>query len=343
MTKYSIIIIFLLSLAVNAQDFKVLSKSGDATKKNGSKWTALKTGESLSTKDQVKIGEKGYLVLTHQSSKKSIELNKKGTYDLKKISTDMSKGKKGVSSQLAKYFIEEISSSDDYFKKGNYKEGMEGNLGAVDRGIGGNVNANEKVSGMTGIKDKDSKLISSVAGTVFGNGTKMLYVKLPRNGYILEPENEFIWYKYSKSGPYNFKIIDRNNKILVSKSTKDTSININMDDCKLAKGTTYYWFVECDGDKSIEEPIHYLSDNVSSEINSTIKEFQDESEDSDSPMINLAIAGYLADKNINSTAYKYFKKVIDSAPESIEYKKVFAKFLIRIGDYQGGKALGEEK
>ncbi len=343
MTKYSIIIIFLFALAVNAQDFKVLSKSGDATKKSGSKWTTIKTGESLSTKDQVKIGDKGYLVLTHKKSKNSIELNKTGVYDLKKISADMSKGKKGVSSQLAKYFIDEISASDDYFAKGNYKEGMEGNLGAVDRGIGGNVNANDKVTGMTGMKAKDSKILSAVAGTVFGNDTKMLYIKIPRNGYLLESENEFIWYKYGNSSNYTFRIIDKNNKTILSKSTKDTSIIIDFDAYNIGKGNTYYWFVESDGDKSIEESIHYLSDNMALEIKNTIEEFKTESDQSDSPMVNLAIAGYLADKNICTSAYKYFKKVLDSAPESEEYKKVFAKFLIRIGDYQSGKALVERK
>ena len=343
MNKCYIIIVFFLALALNAQEFKVLSKSGDATKKNGNKWNKLKTGESLTINDQVRIGNKGYLVLTHQSSKNSIELNKSGTYDLKKIASDMKKGKKGVSSQLAKYFIDEISDSDDYFKKANYKEGMEGNLGAVDRGIGGNVNANEKVSGMTGMKDKDSKTFSAVAGTVFGNDTKMIYIKLPRNGYLLEPQNEFIWYKYGNSNSYNFKIIDKTNKTIFSKSTNDTSIIIDINEIKLVGGNTYYWFVESNGDKSIEEPINYLSDASALEINNTIKEFQSESDDIDSPMINLAIASYLADKNVCCSAYKYFKKVMDSAPDSEEYKKVFAKFLIRIGDYQAGKVMVEEK
>lgn len=338
MYRFILVMLMFCISAVNAQDFKVLSKSGDATKKNGSKWTSIKAGESLTTKDQVKIGSKGYVVLSHKATNKSIELNKAGTYDLKKIAGDMSKGKKGVSSQLAKYFIDEISSSDDYFKKENYKEGMEGNLGAVDR-MGSSTNANDKVSGMTGMKDKDSKTLSAVAGTVFGTDTKMIYTKLPRNGYAFESENEFVWYKFQNAKNYTVKIVDKSNKALIIMDTKDTSVVINFDEYKLAKGITYYWYVEADGEKSLEEPLHYMTDIQSQEIKNTIEEFKSECENEDSPMVNLAIAGYLADKSINSTAYKYFKKVMDSAPESEEYRKVFAKFLIRIGDYNGGKSL----
>lgn len=339
MKKFVFSILSLL-IAVNiaqANDFKVLSKSGKSAIKSGKSWNDIKVGNMLKSNDQIKLENKAYLVLMYIKNKRTIELKTAGSFDLKKISTELNK-KGNINAKLAKYFVEELSSTDDFFKKNNYKDGMEGNLAAVERGIGFPTNTDSKVSDLTKMNASDSKTISNLAGAILGSDTKMIFTKFPKTSYILEPVTDFVWFKYEKSNKYTLIVYDKTGKEYFKKSVEDTVLRIDLKSIQLLPGVNYYWRVESGNVSSLEECIVLLNENKALEVQNVINELMEDS-DANSPMTNIAIASYLADCNITVSAYKYFKAALDLAPESDEYKRSFAKFLIRIGNYEEAKGI----
>ena len=332
-----VLVLLAVSTALVANDFKILSKSGKVTYKTGKKWSEIKVGNQLKASDQLKVEDKSYIVMLYIKSKKTLELKTPGTYDLKKIANEVSK-KGSINSKLAKYFVDELSSTDEFFTKNNYKEGMEGNLAAVDRGIGFPAKTDTKVSEITYMNTKTSKTVSSLAGSILGSDAKMIQTRFPKTSFILDPNLKFEWYKYANNKEYSLKITDNTGKEYLNKSVKDTAIVIDLTQLNLVAGNNFYWRVESDGVSSLEECISVLNPEKSKEVEATINEILNES-DSDSPMSKIAIASYLADCNISSTAYKYFKQALELAPDSEEYKRSFAKFLIRIGNFDEAKSI----
>lgn len=339
MNRYIIYLITMLSIStvLIANDFKVLSKSGKVTYKAGKNWSEIKVGNLLKSSDQLKIEAKAYVVMIFNKTKKTIEIKSPGTYDLKKIANEVSK-KGSINSKLAKYFVDELSSTDNFFQKNNYKEGMEGNLAAVDRGIGFPARTDSKVADITYMNSKDSKTVSNIAGSILGSDTKMIQTRFPKTSFILDANVQFEWNKLANNKDYTLKITDNSGKEYLNKSLKDTVILIDLTKLNLIAGNNYYWRVESDGVSSLEECISILKPEKAKEVEATISEIISES-DADSPMSKIAIASYLADCNISSTAYKYFKQALELAPDSEEYKRSFAKFLIRIGNFEEAKGV----
>lgn len=74
---------------------------------------------------------------------------------------------------------------------------MEGNLAAVERGIGFPSNTDSKVSDLTKMNASDSKTVSSLAGAILGSDTKMIFTEISRH-LIFEPVTDFVWFKYEK-------------------------------------------------------------------------------------------------------------------------------------------------
>lgn len=325
-------------IAVNAADFSVLSKSGYVQKKNGSSWANVNTGDYLTKKDIVKISKRGYVGLVFNQNRKMFELNKPGTYDLSKIAKDLSKKKGSISKQLAKYFTDELTSSNDYFKSNNYKNNLESNTGAVERAVSEGNNSGAELSSMTGIKSKDSQRLSAVANSVF-SAADLLSVRTPRTSYVVDENINFIWYKYKNIGNYTFVIKDRNNREMYKKNVKDTSLSVNLNDIKLAVNTNYFWHIEVQSNKSDEYEINRLNSSEIQAVNDTVSQIKDEFDDPETSLCYAALAAFYADKNIAQTAEYYYKKAFDTNPEVDDFKNIYAHYLIRIGLFSEAKSL----
>ena len=96
---------------VNAQEyaFKVLANKGKNEIKAGAAWEPLKTGATLSSGDELKLGDNAYIGLVH-SSGKPVEVKQAGVYKVSDLETRVPAG----SSVLNKYtdFILSSNSSE---------------------------------------------------------------------------------------------------------------------------------------------------------------------------------------------------------------------------------------
>jgi hypothetical protein len=118
------------STLVSAQDyaFKVLANKGNNEVKSGAAWQPLKTGATLRSDDEVKLGNNGYVGLVHQSGK-PLEVKETGVYKVSVL-----EGKLGAASSVLNKYTDFILSS-------NASDGKKTNLtatGAVHRAITNN-------------------------------------------------------------------------------------------------------------------------------------------------------------------------------------------------------------
>jgi len=124
-TRFTLLLTLFTSCAF-AQEyaFKVLANKGTNEIKSGTVWLPLKTGASLSSGDELKLGENAYLGLVHKSGK-PLEVKKSGSYKVAILESEI----KGSSGVLTKYTDFILSSNSTETKKNRLSA-----TGAVDRG-----------------------------------------------------------------------------------------------------------------------------------------------------------------------------------------------------------------
>jgi hypothetical protein len=115
-----------ISFFVSAQDyaFKVLANKGNNQVKSGESWLPLKTGLSLQSNDEVKLGDNAYLGLVH-STGKPLEVKEAGVHKVSILESKIGTG----SSVLHKYTDFILSSNSAEAKKNRLSA-----TGAVHRG-----------------------------------------------------------------------------------------------------------------------------------------------------------------------------------------------------------------
>ncbi len=119
--KFTLLIALLtITFLVSAQDyaFKVLANKGTNEVKSGESWQPLKTGSSLKSEDEVKLGDNAYLGLVH-STGKPIEVKEAGVHKVSDLALKIGSG----SSVLHKY--------TDFILSSNSAESKQNRLSAT--------------------------------------------------------------------------------------------------------------------------------------------------------------------------------------------------------------------
>ncbi len=114
------------TVTVSAQDyaFKVLANRGNNEVKSGDSWSPLKTGATLKSGDEVKLGDNAYIGLVHASGK-PVEVKEAGVHKVAELEAKVPQG----SSVLHKY--------TDFILSSNSSEGQNrlSATGAVHRDV----------------------------------------------------------------------------------------------------------------------------------------------------------------------------------------------------------------
>jgi hypothetical protein len=128
--KLSLFFAFIIiNSAVFAQDyaFKVLANKGTNEVKSGDSWQPLRTGASLKSTDEIKLGDNSYIGLVHSSGRPK-ELKAAGSYKVSVLNSEI----KGGASVLNKYTDFILSSNSAEAKKNRLSA-----TGAVHRDVDG--------------------------------------------------------------------------------------------------------------------------------------------------------------------------------------------------------------
>jgi hypothetical protein len=332
MKNFKILLLVIISLCfsnvLKAQndEFTVFSKKGDVQVQKGGKGASvsLKVGEKLLSKDKITINTGTMVTLYNTKLKKSIELKKAGSYNVNTLAADLQK-KKGYSDRFKDYVLTEMTASNNLFSSG--QDDNMNTMGSVDRqiNIGGTENKLESLTGA----DKDvSFAVTVLADELAESNSNMIQAKLPRSSYVADKDIEFSWYERKSSGVYEFRIVDITDKVIYSKKLHNTFLTVNLDEAKLEKGKTYYWYV-VDGDmKSNQYSISRLTDSETASIVSLISDIN---YDDMSPLDKLNLATFYEDRNIMNRAIKIYEEVLKDYPDSQEFKRLYSRYLVRIG------------
>ncbi len=299
------ILALLLSYSVAfSSDFTVNTKKGDVQIKKGSAWVSLAKGDELNKGDQIKIGKKSYLSLVY-SNGNPIELKKSGNYSVSKLIAKANRKKSNVTRKFTKFILDELGGSEDLLSAGNLKDNM-ATLGAVERAMDNKFSKNN------------------------------IDARLPRSSYTTSKVMEFSWYPEKNISEYTFFIKNPDDEIIYSTKIKGSSISVNLDDAKIAKGECFYWGISS-GKKASEEFCIYRLEGKDLEAFNTdlslIKQElgSDEENEGGSSINNLILASFYAENKMVDKACSSYAKAIELSPDVENFKAIYAKYLVSIG------------
>ena len=271
--------------------FKVLTTSGnvDFRSDNSREWNQIKTGEPLFKNYEIQLGKNSYAALMYNDGR-TLELTEKGIFKIGELSKQLFDEKKTVTQKFASYIAKEI------------------------------------------ITDKSEKKSMRTFAAVVRVKPNHIESAVPSLTRVLESKIDLVWYSYPASTEYLVSIMNEDNSIIFMDVIKDTSFSLDSKTLNLYKEKNYKWFVS-DASNSIivsdTNSISFLSEENKSKILDTLKLLDDEKEGNDSPMKTLSLACFYESNILNIDALHQYKKMISLYSASEEYKKLFAKFLLK--------------
>ncbi len=303
---------------------------------NSSKWINVKIGDLILANDKIKLETNSYIGLSHNSGK-ILDINKAGTYSTAELNAKLqSKKSNTLTSKFVKYVSEQIDNTGGIFASKSQTDNMK-STGAINRSIELNAQEGEKIGNLTGLDSKTSSAVGSLANLIFPSDDKKIKAILPRTSYLFDDEINFYWFKDTEATTYKVVIVDRNDIVVFSKMTNDTSISINIKNTNLQAGTNYYWYVEGGDKKSDQYNIYWLTQSEKANINSDIVAIYNEVGDEDTPLRNLILAAFYEDANIQDRAINSYRKALNMMQEPDEYKRLYARYLVNIGLFENAK------
>lgn len=227
----------------------------------------------------------------------------------------------------------------EYNKEGNIKvktilENNKNNLSAAVKNVVQNI-VNDVIS------TSNNVTVASLSERAITKEA-VLYTEIPKNRcYLFDTLITFSW--YSGCNTYNFSILDGQNKTVYSTSLKDTFITIDPSDEKifLSYDTYYKWLVSCDELNKTSDTEYFLilsqkaSQNIKDSINQIISQIGNPNE---LAFPNIVLASFYTRNFLFLEAEKAYKNALRISP-NFEFKKLYANFLINIGNYTKAKEL----
>jgi len=326
------IIILSIYLGINAQEpeFRVLGKKGNVnyqSKNNG--WTDIKTGDRLFKNGKIKVGGNAYLGLVH-SSGKTVEIKKEGTYNISKLAKDVSSFHSTTTQRFAKFVVDEITSGNDMLTQKKYKRSME-NTGAVERATGGDVSYTATFSSLSGSDLSQFSALNDAIDCLIKTDKNYIRIKYPRTSYVIDDMVDFVWYKNSTISIYEFVIIDRNDNVIYSTKTSDTTLQLNLSELKLPKGMNYYWYLRNNDLKSDQYCFNWINNYDLKRLDEDIEPLLDGMTKGKDAASLMLLASIYEDENIMNRAIDSYEEALRLEPDVDGYRTLYARYLSRIG------------
>ncbi len=284
--------------------FSVLAVKGNVQYKTDGAWSKVMTGGNLPLSAVVKLESGSYLGLVF-SNGNTAELKKAGEYSLKDIQGKLKDGKGELSSKLADYVMNEISSSKDLLSSENYRNNME-TLGSVERAVEMDVLAKRQ----------------------------RIPVKSPFKSDIISGKITLTWMNTPGVDEYKLQITDLFNTVF-TETTADTNFVLNASSANLDRGVYYFWTVSSEKNpeiKSEETCIRFLSDKEAEEINGKLQDLLADV-DENSALGKIITAAFYEQNNLIFDAKEQYKDAVAMAPDVDEYLFLYMRFLKRTKMY----------
>lgn len=280
------------SAVVSAQDyaFKVLANKGNNEVKSGDTWQPLKTGTSLRTGDEVKLGDNSYVGLVH-SSGKPVEVKQAGVYPVSALESKVG----GGTSVLNKY--------TDFILSSNSAEAQKNRLnatGAVHRDI--TTASTIKIF----LPDNQRAGIFNDLAIINWDGSKVA------GPYVITVKNMFEDVLVKEETPETSYEIDLTNEKYANENALLIEVSSKADP------------------KQISKPhlIKRLSPAEEQKIAQALKEVSGEISE-ETPLNKLIMAGFYEQNNLLIDAIAAYDQAIKLAPDVPTFQESYEEFLLR--------------
>jgi hypothetical protein len=290
-----ILLTALLAVSVlgNAQNyaFKVLANKGTNEVKSGETWQPLKTGSSLQSSDEVKLGDNAYLGLVH-STGKPVEVKQSGVYKVSELASKVAAG----TSVLNKYTDFILSSNSAEAKKNRLSA-----TGAVHRGVLADIKV------MFPEKNQSSGIYNNLA-ILNWDGT---HVAGP---YVVTLKNMFEDVLSKEETPETTYKIDLTN----AKYANENAILIEINSKADPKMISNQYII-----KKLSPAERENVKKAFSELPAEVSE--------ETPLNKFILAGFYEKNNLLIDAIAAYQEAITMAPDVPDYQASYEEFLLRNG------------
>jgi len=313
MKNYSnrLIILIVLSILVNshlhAQQnlFKVLTFSGkvDYRISSNQPWEKVQTGENLIKDYEIKLEKNSYAALMFNDGR-TLELLDEGIFKVGDLEQNMKSSKISITNKFINFVAQEI------------------------------------------IADKSQKKDMKTFAAVVRVKPNYIDVALPTFTSLLQPPIDLIWYGYPSTNKYVLSILNSENTSIFMDLTNDTSFTLDTDRLNLIRGSVYKWYV-VDAENPLissdTNSVILLSEHEKIPILDTLQLLMAEAEANETALNAFSLGFFYEKYELNIEAMNQYRKALALAPESEEFKKLYAKFLLKQKLYIPASELLEDK
>ena len=278
---------------VSGQDyaFKVLANKGNNEIKSGESWEPLKTGTSLKSGDEVKLGSNAYIGLVHNTGK-PVEVKEAGVHKVSALES-----KVGTSTSVLNKYTDFILSSNSAEAKKNRLNAT----GAVHRG------------------EPDA------------DGAIKVFLPEKEHSGVFNKIAVINWDGTSIAGPYVVTIRNMFEDVLVKEETPEASYLVDLANDKFSNETAILIEVSAKSDPgrvSKRHLIKKLSPAELEKISAAVKDLQTEVGD-ETAMNKLFLAGFYEQHNLLIDAIYAYEQALKLEPEVPAFKESYEEFLQR--------------
>lgn len=271
--------------------FKVLANKGTNEIKSGESWQPLKTGASLQSNDEVRLGDNAYLGLVHATGK-PIEVKESGVHKVSELAAKVGTG----SSVLNKYTDFILSSNSAEAKKNRLSA-----TGAVHR----DITTAAAINLFFPDKNQPSGIYNNIA-VINWDGSQV-------------------------AGPYVVTLKNMFEDILTKAETPDTSYKVDLSNEKYANETAILIEVSSKADPKLVSKQHLikkLSPAEKAKISQALTEFTTQVSE-ETALNKFILAGFYEQNNLIIDAIAAYEEAVTMAPDVPTYQESYDEFLLR--------------
>lgn len=280
--------------------FRVMvSKGENKVKVSGAgDWQALRIGGKLNEGDELQVAEDGYIGMVHKTGKTK-ELKTAGTYDIKKMSGEISAVSDNIGTKYADYVISKMSPEEREANRRKYASVT----GAVERG------------------DSDASI------NIF----------MPTSVSVYNPQVMIRWDAVAdENSTYVVKLKDLFEQTIMVAETDETTYTIDFNNSKLSNAIVENLVivnVSVKGNEDIrskDAAIERFSADASSSFEVELKDLKTNLGDQSS-INNLILAEFYEENNLLLDALTSYESAIRMSPDVEYFKEAYEEFLLRTG------------
>ncbi|MBK7033508.1 MAG: hypothetical protein IPH49_09620 [Ignavibacteria bacterium] len=325
-STFLVVLVLLTALGTAQDKFKVLATRGSVTLDGGKK---LSVGQKLKLSDKITVAKGGYASLAHVNGR-TVEVRKEGTIKISELDKAVSKKTGSVSGKFATYVVGELTEVKEPITFTDNRRSNMRTTGSVERATGDEVSLADSVLRWVEVRENCKHL--PPWNQIRSGRARCSVVIMPRHTRLLTDTVQFTWHRSAKIPRYKLVVTDRDDKVIVTRETTDTTLTITMSSIGMQNNALYYWHVE-KSDNADERTAEYAlwmlggSDRtVATELIASVNE---DMEDASSAIGALVLAAAYEDQGLNYDAYRCYRDAMAAAPEIQNYKRLYAEFLLR--------------